>query len=158
MARRRFQKPTPFQEGNFWWLRVWDTSKTGSRKRQRIKLANADMPVREVQKIVDFLGSTDDTASNADWKDRFKENSDKMRTGTLFETAVVLKSLLILHHAKIVTVDKQFSIREAMAVTEGRITLAGSNDEVGGRKRRVAAGTIRCRSAASGTSASRWPP
>src|SRR5207248_2462409 len=53
MARRRFQKPTPFQEGNFWWLRVWDTSKTGSRKRQRIKLANADMPVREVQKIVE---------------------------------------------------------------------------------------------------------
>ncbi|MCU1271013.1 MAG: phage integrase [Acidobacteriaceae bacterium] len=53
MARRRFQQPTPFKEGNFWWLRVWDTSKTGSRKRQRIKLANADMAVREVQKIVD---------------------------------------------------------------------------------------------------------
>src|SRR5438874_1920363 len=53
----------------------------------------------EVQKIIDFLGSSD-AGSNGDWKDRFKENSDKMRTGTLFETAVVLKSLLILHHAK----------------------------------------------------------
>jgi integrase len=53
MARRRFQSPTPFKEGQFWWLRVWDTNQTGSRKRQRIKLAKADMAVREVQKIAD---------------------------------------------------------------------------------------------------------
>ena len=51
MARRRFQSPTPRKEGKFWWLRVWDSSLTGSRKRQRLKLAPADTPVREVQKI-----------------------------------------------------------------------------------------------------------
>jgi integrase len=55
MARRRSQHPTPFKEGQFWWLRVWDTSATGSRKRQRIKLAKADMAVREVEKIRDEL-------------------------------------------------------------------------------------------------------
>src|SRR4029077_13227275 len=43
----------PFKEGKFWWLRLWDQSATGSRKRQRIKLARADMAVREVQKIVE---------------------------------------------------------------------------------------------------------
>lgn len=53
MARRRFQQPKPFQEGQFWWLRVWDTNPTGSRKRQRIKLAPADMPAREVQKVAE---------------------------------------------------------------------------------------------------------
>jgi integrase len=53
MARRRFQSPKPFKEGQFWWLRVWDTNLAGSRKRQRIKLASADMPVREVQKIAE---------------------------------------------------------------------------------------------------------
>src|SRR5713101_6852112 len=53
MARRRFQSPKPFKEGQFWWLRVWDTNLAGSRKRQRIKLAPADMPVREVQKIAE---------------------------------------------------------------------------------------------------------
>jgi integrase len=53
MARRRFQQPKPFQEGQFWWLRVWDTNPTGSRKRQRIKLAPAEMPVREVQKVAE---------------------------------------------------------------------------------------------------------
>ena len=53
MARRRFQQPKPFQEGQFWWLRVWDTNQTGSRKRQRIKLAPVQMPAREVQKIAE---------------------------------------------------------------------------------------------------------
>ena len=53
MARRRFQSPTPFKEGSYWWLLIWDSSATGSRKRQRIKLADSDMPVREVQKIAE---------------------------------------------------------------------------------------------------------
>jgi integrase len=53
MARRRYQQPKPFKEGQFWWLRVWDTSPTGSRKRQRIKLAPAETPAREVQKIAE---------------------------------------------------------------------------------------------------------
>jgi len=53
MARRRFQSPTPFKEGQFWWLRVWDTNLAGNRKRQRLKLAPADMPLREVQKIAE---------------------------------------------------------------------------------------------------------
>jgi len=53
MSRRRFQNPKPFKEGQFWWLRVWDTNLAGSRKRQRVKLALADMPVREVQKIAE---------------------------------------------------------------------------------------------------------
>src|ERR1019366_1206561 len=38
--------------------------------------------------------------NNADWKDRFKENSDKMRTGSLLDVAIVLKGLLLLAQAK----------------------------------------------------------
>jgi integrase len=53
MARRRFQSPKPFKEGQFWWLRVWDTGPTGSRKRKRIKLARVDMPAQEVKKIAE---------------------------------------------------------------------------------------------------------
>lgn len=53
MAKRRFQKPTPFKEGNYWWLRVWDSGPTGGRKLQRVKLARANVPAREVQKIAD---------------------------------------------------------------------------------------------------------
>jgi hypothetical protein len=53
MARRSFQNPKPFREGKFWWLRVWDSNSTGSRKRQRLKLAPAGTPIRQVQKIVE---------------------------------------------------------------------------------------------------------
>ena len=38
---------------------------------------------------------------------------------------------LILHHGKVITVDKDFHIAEAIAVdADGRITAVGTNDEV----------------------------
>ena len=54
MARRRFQDPTPVKKGQFWWLLVWtDKFENGRyvRKRQRIKIAPADMKEREVLKV-----------------------------------------------------------------------------------------------------------
>jgi CarD family transcriptional regulator len=70
----------------------------------------------EVTKILNFLtdGKCD---NNADWKYRFKENSDKMRTGSLLEVAVVLKSLLVL--AK----DKPLSFREKKMLERARYLL-----------------------------------
>lgn len=70
----------------------------------------------EVAKILTFLtdGKCD---NNADWKYRFKENSDKMRTGSLLEVAVVLKSLLVL--AK----DKPLSFREKKMLERARYLL-----------------------------------
>src|SRR5512140_541352 len=50
----------------------------------------------EVQRILEYL-TDGECESNADWKYRFKENSDKMRTGSLLEVAGVLKSLLHLN-------------------------------------------------------------
>jgi CarD family transcriptional regulator len=40
------------------------------------------------------------SASHHDWKHRFKENSDKMRTGSLMEVAAVLKGLVALSRTK----------------------------------------------------------
>ncbi|HEY6249152.1 MAG TPA: CarD family transcriptional regulator [Candidatus Angelobacter sp.] len=70
----------------------------------------------EVAKILAFLtdGKCD---NNTDWKYRFKENSDKMRTGSLLEVAIVLKSLLIL--AK----DKPLSFREKKMLERARYLL-----------------------------------
>src|SRR5215467_2620388 len=70
----------------------------------------------EINKILDFLtdGKCD---SNADWKDRFKENSDKMRTGSLLEVAVVLKSLLVLARSK------PLSFREKKMLERARYLL-----------------------------------
>ena len=38
--------------------------------------------------------------SHHDWKNRFKENSERMRTGSLLEVAAVLKSLVALSGSK----------------------------------------------------------
>lgn len=54
VARRRFQDPKPQIKGRFWYIRVWQDVVEGStliRKRQRIKLAPATTPEREVKKI-----------------------------------------------------------------------------------------------------------
>jgi len=54
MARRRFQSPEPKREGKWWYLLYWhDEFQQGRRvrKRIRVKLAPATMPLREVQKI-----------------------------------------------------------------------------------------------------------
>ena len=53
----------------------------------------------EVEKVLEFL-SNGQCPHCSDWKDRFKENSDKMRNGNLLATAEVLKGLLILQRAK----------------------------------------------------------
>ena len=37
---------------------------------------------------------------------------------------------LILHHGRIATVDDAFSIREAIAVRDGRVQQVGGNDEI----------------------------
>ncbi|HEX5434788.1 MAG TPA: CarD family transcriptional regulator [Candidatus Angelobacter sp.] len=70
----------------------------------------------EINKILAFLmdGKCD---NHQDWKYRFKENSDKMRTGSLLEVAIVLKSLLML--AK----EKPLSFREKKMLDRARYLL-----------------------------------
>jgi len=70
----------------------------------------------EVQKIVDYLSSAD-CANAADWKDRFKENSERMRTGSLLDVAAVLKSLLVLNQ------NKSLSFREKKMLERARYLL-----------------------------------
>jgi CarD family transcriptional regulator len=70
----------------------------------------------EVQKILDFL-SDGKCENHADWKYRFKENSDKMRTGSLLDVAVVLKGLLLLAQSK------PLSFREKKMLERARYLL-----------------------------------
>ena len=70
----------------------------------------------EVQKVLDFL-SVNENGANGDWKDRFKENSDRMRTGSLLESAGVLKSQIARQQAK------QLSFREKKMLERARFLL-----------------------------------
>jgi len=70
----------------------------------------------EVLKIVEYL-SSGECINAADWKDRFKENSDRMRTGSLTDVAAVLKSLLVLAQ------EKSLSFREKKMLERARYLL-----------------------------------
>src|SRR5215212_4255111 len=57
---------------------------------------------------------SDDFSSPAhDWKDRFKDFSEKMRTGDIFEVADVLKNLTFLSHIKPLSFREQRMLERA---------------------------------------------
>jgi len=70
----------------------------------------------EVAKVLCFL-STGTCDLHGDWKDRFKENSEKMDSGGLLETAQVLKGLLTLQ------LSKPLSFREKKMLDRARHML-----------------------------------
>jgi CarD family transcriptional regulator len=77
----------------------------------------------DVQKILDFL--VDGKCENhTDWKFRFKENSDKMRTGSLLDVAVVLKGLLILNQTKPLSFREKKMLERARYLLVSELALA----------------------------------
>lgn len=82
----------------------------------------------DVQKICNFL-STGDCDSNGDWKDRFKENSDKMRTGSLLEVAVVLKSLLVLNQSKPLSFREKKMLERARYLLVSELAMSKNMEE-----------------------------
>ena len=74
--------------------------------RVMVPQSNADTvglrPVIRTNDTTKVLGFLEKGKLNChhDWKHRFKENSERMRTGSLLEVAVVLKSLVSLSRSK----------------------------------------------------------
>jgi CarD family transcriptional regulator len=71
---------------------------------------------REISRILSYL-ATGSCSTNADWKVRFKENSEKMQSGDLLKAAEVFKSLVQLH------IDKPLSFREKKMLDRARHML-----------------------------------
>jgi CarD family transcriptional regulator len=69
-----------------------------------------------VNQLLEHLKNSAVTCS-ADWKNRFKENSEKMRTGCIFDVADVFKSLYSLSHTRIL------SFREKKMLDRARYLL-----------------------------------
>ena len=82
----------------------------------------------EVQKILDFLSIAEDLTT-ADWKDRFKENSDRMRTGSLIEVAGVLKSLIALHQAKPLSFREKKMLERARYLLVSELAMSRNCEE-----------------------------
>jgi CarD family transcriptional regulator len=66
----------------------------------------------ECEMLIKNLGD-DFTSAASDWKDRFKEFSEKMRSGDIFEVAEVLKNLTFLSHIKPLSFREQRMLERA---------------------------------------------
>jgi CarD family transcriptional regulator len=82
----------------------------------------------DVQKILDLL-SIEGIGGNGDWKDRFKENSERMRTGSLLEVASVLKSLIALHQAKPLSFREKKMLERARYLLVSELAMARNCEE-----------------------------
>ena len=84
----------------------------------------------EINKVLLFL-ATGKPKHCQDWKDRFKENSDKMRFGSLLETAEVLKCLLILQKDKILSFREKKMLDRARHLLVSEVAIARQTNEIG---------------------------
>jgi CarD family transcriptional regulator len=80
----------------------------------------------DVRKIFNLLGDGN-IEQHANWKGRFKENSDKMRTGSIFEVVIVLKGLTVLSR------KKTLSFREKRMLDRAKFLIVSEIAEVEGK-------------------------
>ncbi|MFH1572646.1 MAG: CarD family transcriptional regulator [Acidobacteriota bacterium] len=66
----------------------------------------------------------------ADWKDRYKEHCDKMRTGSIFEVVEVLKNLVYLSHKKSLSFrEKRMLDRAKQLIVTEIATVRGVSEQ-----------------------------
>ena len=83
----------------------------------------------EVQRILEYL-TDGECINNTDWKYRFKENSEKMRTGSLLEVSAVLKSLLVLGQTKPLSFREKKMLERARYLLVSELAMAKNLEEV----------------------------
>ncbi len=70
----------------------------------------------EISRVLNYLAAGQPCCAH-DWKDRFKENSDRMKGGSLLEIAEVFKALVIIQ------MSKPLSFREKKMLERARSML-----------------------------------
>jgi CarD family transcriptional regulator len=82
---------------------------------------------QEVERLFDLLGNGK-IDSHQNWKGRFKDNSDRMRTGSIYDVVEVLKSLTFLSKSK------SLSFREKRMLDRAKFLVVSEITEVMGEK------------------------
>jgi CarD family transcriptional regulator len=77
----------------------------------------------EIDRLFSLLGDGK-IDNHQNWKGRFKDNSDKMRTGSIYDVADVLKSLTLLSRSK------SLSFREKRMLDRARFLIVSEISEV----------------------------
>ena len=89
------------------------------------------IPKNECEHLLKMLGDNF-SEPPSDWKDRFKDFSDKMRTGDIFSVAEILKNLTYLSKAKPLSFREKRMLERArfLVVSELAIVSMSSEKEV----------------------------
>src|SRR5437016_3345461 len=82
----------------------------------------------ETLKVLGFLEKGKPN-SHHDWKHRFKENSERMRTGALIEVAAVLKSLVALSRNKPLSFREKKMLERAKYLLVSELATARNKSE-----------------------------
>src|SRR5256885_14990781 len=121
-------RPTPSGKISLYKLRILSND-----SRVWVPQENADgvglrhvISMRDVKKIFALLGDGQ-IELHSNWKGRFKENSDKMRTGSIHEVALVLKGLTFLSR------KKSLSFREKRMLDRAKFLIVSELAEVEGK-------------------------
>lgn len=121
-------RPTPSGKISLYKLRILSND-----SRVWVPQQNADgvglrpvITAKGVRKIFSLL-SDGRIDQHPNWKGRFKENSDKMRTGSIYEVALVLKGLTFLSR------KKSLSFREKRMLDRARFLIVSEIAEVEGK-------------------------
>jgi len=120
-------KPIEGENKKFYCLRVMDNGMkvmVPSERTQELGL-RPTIREKEVAKLFKHLQSSKITVYNS-WKGRFKDNTERMRTGSLYDVVEVLKSLVFLSQ------KKELSFREKRMLEKARYLLVSEIAQVEG--------------------------
>jgi CarD family transcriptional regulator len=90
---------------------------------------------QEVERLFSLLGDGK-IESHQNWKGRFKDNSDRMRTGSIYDVVEVLKSLTFLSKSK------SLSFREKRMLDRAKFLVVSEISEVVGEKTPAVEGQV----------------
>ena len=83
----------------------------------------------EVKKVVDILKDRDIKITAQTWNRRYRDYMDKIKTGSVFEVAVVLRDLLLLKGDKDLSYGERKMMDTAKALLVRELSLARKVDE-----------------------------
>ena len=85
---------------------------------------------KEVKKVYKILKDRDVKIDQTTWNRRYREYMEKIKTGSVFEIAEVLRNLFLLRHSKDLSFGERKMLDQAKSLLVREISLARSEPEV----------------------------
>jgi CarD family transcriptional regulator len=85
---------------------------------------------KEVRKVYKILKDRDVKIDQTTWNRRYREYMEKIKTGSVFEIAEVLRNLFLLRHSKDLSFGERKMLDQAKSLLVREISLARREPEV----------------------------